>query len=143
MPAPSPALHLRAETPDDLPALSALLQDMALRAGDVAWDAGRRTLALVGNRFRHEDPRRPSRVRCGVTVAFATAARRRNWPTDPDTVLALLAITPDAADDEPDDSALLLSFAAGVSIRLAVECIDVTSDDLSAPFGAAAVPRHR
>ncbi len=142
-PAEAPALHLRGESADDLPALSALLQDMALRAGDVSYDARRRRLSLVGNRYRHEDPARPSRVRCGVTVAFADSARRRNWPADPDTVLALLSVTPDAAEDAPDDSAVLLSFAGGVSLRLSTECIDVTVDDLSGPWGASGRPDHR
>lgn len=142
-PAPSPMLHLRAESPDDLPALSALLQDTALRAGDLAYDPHRRTLSFVGSRFRHEDPRRPSRTRVGVTIAFADAVQRRHWPADPATVLALLSITPDAADGEPDDGALLLTFAAGVAVRLRVECTDVSLDDLGPPWGAAATPRHR
>lgn len=129
------SLRLRAEAAADLPPLSALVQDMIVRAGDVVFDARARRLVLVGNRYRHEDPRRPSRARAGLTIGGVLTARRRGWPTDPETLLALLTV----ADD---GDVLTLRFAAGASIKLRVECVDATLDDLTGPWGAKTTPRH-
>ncbi|QMW23464.1 DUF2948 family protein [Sandaracinobacteroides saxicola] len=128
------ALHLRAENPEDLPALSALVQDMVLKAGDVAFDARRRMLVLVGNRFRWED-RQASRVRSALRIGGVLKASQRRWPADGETVLDLLALTATA-------DSLSLLFADDISIRLRVECIDLTLDDLSGPWGATRRPAH-
>jgi hypothetical protein len=128
-------LHLRAESPADIAALSALLQDTTVRAADIAWEPRARRLTLIGNRFRHEDPRRPSRVRCGLVIAHITDAARRSWPGSGDSMLALLAIRADAEN-------VHLHFAAGALIRLGVETLDLTLDDLSGPWKAVRRPVH-
>lgn len=129
-------LHLRAESLDDLAPLSALAQDMVLRCADIAWDAKGRRLVLIGNRYRHEDPKRPSRCRAGLTFSFVESAKRRGWPADPETPLVLLGIIPESLDT------LVLAFGGGADIRLKVEVVDATLDDLSGPWGAKAVPKH-
>ena len=48
-------LALRAETPDELPILSALCQDAVLTVGDIRYDGTARSLALLVSRFRWED----------------------------------------------------------------------------------------
>ncbi|MGQ5702593.1 DUF2948 family protein [Sandaracinobacteroides sp. A072] len=133
-------LHLRAEDRDDLAAISALVQDMAVKTGDIGWFPRRRELVLLGNRFRHEAAdrdRAPTRIRSALRISFVDAVRRRAWPESQDRVLALLALTEEDAGD-----ALLLSFAGGPMLKLSTEVIDVTLEDISGPWGARAVPDH-
>jgi hypothetical protein len=129
------ALRLRAESADDLPTLSALVQDMVLKAGDVHYDAKARRLTLVGNRFRRES-RQPSRVRSALRIDFLDGLQRRGWPASSDAILALLAIV------TGDDAALELRFAGGTSLRGTAECIDITMEDLSGPWGTRREPDH-
>ncbi len=59
----------------------------------------------------------------------------RYGPTD-GGVLPLLAVT------REDDGTLLLAFGGGTALRLHVEAVDATLEDLSGAWGALAVPRH-
>jgi hypothetical protein len=134
-------LLLRAETPDDLIILSACVQDMVVKLADIAWQPGQRRLVLLGNRFRWEDMARGpktgtvSRVRSGLRFDFVERVQRRNWPTQRDAVLPLLAVT-------FEDGGLVLSFGGGAMLRLWQEVLDVTLEDVSGPWGAAGVPDH-
>lgn len=144
-------LLLRAETPDDLILVSACTQDMAVLAKDFAWQPRRQRLVLLGNRFRWEDAARgpkkggsATRVRSALRFDHVLAVQRRNWPTAADAVLPLLSIT---FDDEEKAAgragvSLLLSFGGGAALRLRQDGLDATLEDLSGPWGAAAIPDH-
>lgn len=136
-------LLLRAEEPDDLILLSACTQDMAIVARDIVWQPKQRRLLLIGNRFRWENaalgPKQggnATRVRSTLRFDYVATVQRRDWPLSPDAVLPLLSITFDEED------ALLLSFGGGAAIRLSQEVLDVTLEDISGAWGAAAVPDH-
>ncbi len=134
----SARLHLRAESPDDLNPLSALVQDMAVKAQDIGWSGSGRRLVLLGNRYRWETAASDggTRVRCALRFDFVDQVQRRNWPVAGDAVLAVLAITREA------ENALLIAFSGGLMLRLTIETLDVTLEDLSGPWGAIGVPRH-
>ena len=127
-------LRLRAETAEDLPALSALVQDMAILANDIAFDARRRRLSLMGNRYRWEAAT-PTRVRTAVRVDHVQGLQHRAMPDDPRAVLALLAMAQEGEH-------LVLTFAGGSMLRARIETLDVTMDDVAGPWGARAVPDH-
>lgn len=130
----SERLHLRAEAAEDVPALSALVQDMTVVAGDVAFDARARRLVLIGNRFRHEASE-PTRVRSALRIDFVDHLRRLEWPEEREAVLPLLAILEDGGQLE-------LAFGGGTLLRADVEVVDITLEDISGPWGALATPRH-
>lgn len=131
-------LHLRAEDVSDLPALSALVQDFVLRAGDIAFDRRGRRLLLIGNRFCWEASR-PARARTALLVSSLLRLERRAWPADPATMLELLAVE---AEPEGNDWLLRLSFAGGPALRATAECIDLLLDDLTHPWPTPRVPGH-
>jgi hypothetical protein len=133
-------LNLRAESAEDLPPLSALVQDMALMAGDVGYDARARRLVIIGNRFRWEAPDPPTRVRSLLRFEFIDRAQRRMWPALGEEVFSLLAI--EAEETEGGRAFLTLAFSGGPTLRLEAEVIDVTLVDLAGPWDAAATPRH-
>jgi hypothetical protein len=127
-------LTLIGQTTDDLPAISALLQDATLRVVDVGYDRRARRLALLVNRYRWESATR-SRVRAALRLETVAAVQRQNWPTAPDAVLNLLSLT-------QDGDWLVLTFAAGAALRARVEVIEIVLEDLSAPWETGREPSH-
>lgn len=128
-------LLLRAEDGEDLKILSACVQDMAVKPVDVAWHPRQRRLVLVGNRYRWE-AKAPTRIRSALRFEGVLRVERREWPAEGHAVLPLLAVTADGDDQ------LLLAFGGGTALRLHVEAVDATLEDLSGPWGAVAVPLH-
>ena len=130
----SERLHLIGHEANDIPVLSALLQDAAVRVDDIAFDAKARRFVLVANRYCWERDV-PTRTRSAVRVEGVMRAQRKEWPTDGKAVLELLAI-------RADEAGLTLDFAGGPSVRLETECIDLVLEDLAGPWGARTMPRH-
>ena len=133
------ALHIRGESADDVPEISALVQDMAVKAGELAWLPAQRRLALVGNRFRWE-AKDATRVRSALRIDHVRSAQRLHWPPDGALVLALLAIE---TAIEAEGERLTLIFSGGAALRLEAEVIDISLDDISGPWGASSRPKHR
>lgn len=127
-------LRLIGQEADDVPVISALMQDAAVRVDDIVFDARAHRFALVANRYRWEADV-PSRVRAALHFDGVSRAQRRGWPTDPEAVLALLAI-------RADQGGVTLDFSGGASVRLEAEVIDLVLEDLSGPWGTRTVPRH-
>lgn len=127
-------LHLIAQSAEDLPALSALLQDATLRLADIALDRRGRRLACLVNRYRWEAAQ-PSRVRAALRIEGVEQVQRLRWPTDRAAVLDLLSLT-------LEEGFLHLHFAGGPAIRVRAECVDVILEDMGAAWPTAHVPRH-
>lgn len=136
-------LHLLASDADELATVSALVQDMTVRAGEAGWRPRQRRMVLLGNRFRHEAPETPTRVRCALRFEHVLKAERREWPDEPDAILPLLAVTAEPAGPAEGVQLLLLSFGGGAAIRLTVDSIDLVLEDIAGPWGVTAVPDHR
>jgi len=131
---PDERLTLLGQSSEDLPLLSAVLQDAILRAPDIAFDRRARRLVLLVNRYRHEAGG-GTRVRNALRLETVTAVQRRNWPTRPEAVLVLLGIDQQA-------EWLRLTFAAGTQLRARAEAIDIVVEDLGPPWPTTHVPRH-
>jgi hypothetical protein len=132
-----PNLRLLATDAGDLTAISTLLQDAILRAGDMAWEPRARRVGLLVARYRWEDRGQPSRVRCLVTLRAVERVERHAWPDDPQTPLVLLSMRADAPGQ------LRLDCAGGAGLRLTVEVVDATLDDAGAPWPVRRRPAHR
>lgn len=133
-------LNLRAESAEDIAPLSAVVQDMALMAGDVGFDPKSRRVLILGNRFRWEAPDPPTRMRSMLRIEFVDRAQRKDWPALGEEVFSLLAIE---AEEEADGRGVLtLLFSGGPSLRLEVEVIDMTLTDVAGPWEAVRRPEH-
>lgn len=128
-------LTLLASTAEDVPVLSALVQDAIIRAGDVGFDRAGRRLVLIASRYRWEAGDR-TRVRSGLRVETVRAVQQQRWPRDAETRLALLSIAAEG------DSHVVLAFAGGVSLKAEVECVDLVLEDLSGPWEVRHHPDH-
>lgn len=141
-------LRLRAETPEDLAVLSALLQDAVAQTSEITWAPRQRRFSLLLNRFRWEDVpaaerqgRSFERVRAVLAIDDVRAARTLGIdPKDRDVVLALLAL--DFAAGADGTGLLSLVFAGDGEIALDVECLDLRLVDVTRPYLARSLPRH-
>jgi hypothetical protein len=128
-------LTLLASTADDVPVLSALVQDAIVRAGDVGFDRVGRRLVLIASRYRWEADDR-TRVRSGLRIETVGSVQHQNWPRDPETRLAMLSVTADG------DNHVILAFSGGSGLKADVECIDLVLEDLSGPWAVRHHPQH-
>ena len=140
----SKPLRLLAQDQDDVPVISALVQDAVVRPAEVCLDARARRFVLLMNRFRWEDAaEEPRRVRTALRIEGVMKATRKAWPSaaDKDAVLELLAIT--VMPHEEGAATLELDFAGPAAVRLEVECVEILLEDLTEPWPARAKPAHK
>lgn len=143
-------LSLRAEDADDLAIISALVQDAVLPVTEIGWDAPRRRLALLVNRFRWEDAeaaereKRPyERVQALLVLSDVTRLASDGIDRgDKDTVLSLLALDWEAGED--GTGVIQLRFAGDGTLAASVETISVDLRDVTRPYAAPSgkMPRH-
>jgi Protein of unknown function (DUF2948) len=125
-------LHLLVQSDEDVPALSALVQDAAVWRADITYDPVARRLILLMARYCWED-KSPTRSRAALRIDHVFAVQQRGL--DQPRVLDLLSIT----YDEPH---MHLIFAGSAALRLQVETIDMTLDDFGEPWQAITTPKH-
>ncbi|KAA5804683.1 DUF2948 family protein [Alkalicaulis satelles] len=137
------ALRLIAQNPEDLPVLSAALQDAAGTLGDFQYEPKARRFTLALNRYRWEGPARGrgERVRAALQIGSVLSVRSQRLKQGArDAVVNLLALSFEPG--EAPGGALILTFSGGGALRLEVECIDAALADVSRPWRAMARPGH-
>lgn len=143
-------LALRAESPDDLAILAALVQDAVLPAAEIRWEAKARRLALLINRFRWEDKaeaeaaRRPyERVQSLLVISGVTGVASQGIDRhDADLVLSMLDLT---FEPEAEGAGrVVLTLAGDGAIAASVECLEVDLRDVTRPYRAVSgrAPAH-
>ena len=146
-------LRLIAQGAEDLPVLSALLQDAVGTAGDVAWLRARRRFALFLGRFRWEDKDRAraagrpfERVRAVLLAEHVTAVRAAGLsPQDRDAVFAVLSVEWQGSEDPEDPSGTLRIILSGDGeIAVDAEYLDLRLEDVTRPYAAPSglAPEH-
>ena len=142
-------LKLAALDADDLAVISAHMQDAVVLVGDMKFVPNRSQFAIVANRFDWEQAENGSgkdeayqRRRTGLHFNRVVSARANgiNQKRE-DGVLELLSITFEEGEEAPSGE-IVLSFAAGGTLRLSVECIEVQLSDLGASWPTRNKPEH-
>ena len=134
-------LRLVAVDAADLSIISAQMQDALLLRSDMQFEPKRRRFSLVANRFLWADL--PGKKRCRVGLHFDDVTSVQVQGFDhmaPLKVLSLLAIS--FQKDAGLAGSVKLSFSAGVTMRLKVDCINAMLADLSGPWSATRIPEH-
>jgi hypothetical protein len=143
-------LRLIALDTEDLAVLSAHVQDAVLKLQDVKWLPREKRFVAAMNRFVWEmtagKPRARVHQRRRTALSFARVDGVKSIGVDlkaPATVLSLLAIRfeGDGEGDGPSGD-IVLEFAGGASIRLAVECVEAQLSDLGPAWSTLHAPRH-
>jgi hypothetical protein len=127
-------ITLLGQNAEDLPTISALLQDATLRTEDLRFDRRGRRLVLLVNRYRWE-AREPSRARAALRIETVDAVQQQNWPRAADGVLNLLSLA-------QEGDWIVLNFSAGSALRAKVEVVEILLEDLAAPWATDRVPQH-
>lgn len=140
-------LRLVALDAEDLAVLSAHVQDAVLKVGDMRWMPREQRFILAMNRFawdaegggrrRGEYQRRRSALHFARVQAVRSTGINR---AATDSVLELLAILFEPRASPSGD--VLLDFAGGATIRLAVECVEAQLTDLGPAWSTPHRPRH-
>jgi len=143
-------LRLIAQDPDDVPVISALVQDAVFPATEMRFDAKRRQFALLVNRFRWEDRARAERagrpyerVQSLLVANDARAVASSGIDRgDADIVLSLLSL--DFAPGPDGTGTLTLWLAGDGAVRIDVECLDLALRDVTRPYVAPSgkAPQH-
>jgi hypothetical protein len=134
-------LRLSALDTEDLAIISAQMQDAVLLAGDMRYDPKRRQFVALANRFAWDDQATPQRRRTGLHFDRVLSVKTLNMShLEKDEVLSLLSVT--FAELDAPSGEVLLAFAEGATIRLAVECLECQMSDLGPAWAAIAVPHH-
>jgi hypothetical protein len=134
-------LKLTALDAEDLGVISAQMQDALMRAGDLAYDRKRRQFALVASRFAWDEARTRQRRRTGLHFDRVTAVKSLHLDRrDPEVILSLLSVG--FVETDAPAGEIVLTFSGGATLRLAVECIEASLQDLGPAWEAARTPGH-
>ena len=133
---------------EDLAVLSAHVQDAVVKVEDVKWLPSDGHLVLAINRFAWEATpsgswRRRDYQRRRSALHFARVGKVQSAGIDRaarDTVLALLAVRFEPRNSPSGE--IVLDFAGGAAIRLAVEVLEVQLTDLGPAWSTPVAPRH-
>ncbi|OLP45846.1 DUF2948 family protein [Rhizobium oryziradicis] len=131
---------------DDLTILSAHMQDAVFKPGDVDYAARAGIFSVSVNRFVWEKAKRKDksfeRRRAVLTMKRVQAVRSIGFDrTDKEQVLSLLALNFRQRGDGPEGT-LELVCAAGATIALDVECIEVQLADVGGAWETTSLPNH-
>lgn len=140
-------LRLIALDTEDLAVISAYVQDAVLKLLDVTWLPGEKRFVMAMNRFAWElsvgrGTRKRQHQRRRAALSFARVEGVKSVGIDlkaKEKVLSLLAIR---FEGEGPSGDIVLEFAGGASIRLAVECVEVQLSDLGPAWSTLHAPRH-
>jgi len=143
-------LSLRAETPEDLGVIAALVQDAVLPVTEIRWEAKARRLALLINRFRWEDKaaaeaeRRPfERVQSLLVLSDVTSIASQGFDRrDGELVLSILDLGWEPGLDGA--GRVIVTLAGDGAIAVSVECLAVDLRDVTRPYAAVSgrAPHH-
>ncbi len=128
-------LRLIAQEADDLPAVAALIQDAALRAGDLTYETSGRHFTVRMNRYCHEaNSPVPLRAPSVLRISCVTKVQMRGFdPKQAGQALSLLDIAAEPADAPAHILTLRFAGEGSPDVRIEVECIDILLLDLAAP----------
>lgn len=125
-------LHLLAQSAEDVPALSAVVQDAAVRRVDISYDPRARRVVVLMARYCW-DVDTPTRSRCALRIDHVMGMQQRGM--DDATTLELLSLSVHGTQ-------VHLTFAGKATLRLHIETIDMALDDFGEPWQAIRVPKH-
>lgn len=136
-------LKLKAQAEEDLAVLSAALEGAISSPGELGYSSANRVFTLTASRFMWEQKTKSAsyRVRTGLYCSDVLSVKASGINQDQKEVaLELLSLECTAGDE---GSAILdLNFASGGTIRLELECIDLTLTDVGDPWGTDKIPSH-
>ncbi len=136
---PKPLKLIAAEI-EDMEILSAALEGMITSPGEMSYLKSARAFTVMGSRFKWEDVAKGPettngwlRIRSGLYFGDVMGVKSTGISQkDPTEVLELLSLSIHLGEDGQAD--ISLNFAGGGTLRLTMECINVTLTDTGEPW---------
>jgi len=133
-------LRLIARDEEDLRVISACVQDAVFAGDQIHWDAKKRALTVLINRFRWEDAaRRTERVRALLRIDGVLRVQSSGVSRDADVVLSALALSWAPGADGAGRVELVL--AGDGALGMDVECLELSLADVTRPYDAPSKTR--
>ncbi len=141
----SEGLKLKAAEAEDVTILSSALEGAITSPGEMGYASQSRSFTLTASRFMWEKKNKTSsqnkRIRTGLHCADVLSVKALGLSQDkPTEAMELLDIECKAGEDGQAD--LLVHFAGGATLKLSVECIDITLTDVGDAWDTDHVPHH-
>lgn len=142
----SEPIKLAAMLAEDIPVLSAHIQDAVVKLGDISYEPGKGRLIMAMNRFVWENSKDKSaktheRRRAILHFDHVTGLQQKNLKTAaPDAVLNLLALQ--FSEHDAPSGSIDLTFSGGGAMRINVECLEIRLTDLDAAWATTNLPSH-
>jgi hypothetical protein len=139
---------LLAQGREDVALIRPLVQDALIRRTDIDWRPRAGRLALLLTRLRHEVPLPPTRISSLWLMRGVVRVAARGFAGVDDTLPLVLLSVSVVPGRDPDDPAatVMLHFASGDAaprdLKVVVEAIDWSLEDVSEPWPAQATPDH-
>lgn len=134
-------LKLIAQAGADIAVISAYLQDAVVARADMAYLKEQRVFALVGNRYKWEEPEAQLRVRMGLRCHGVAAVQYKPLAAQAG-ILSLMCLSFYPKTATSSEGQLHLVFAGAGEIRLDVEACEVILEDIGEPWPARGRPQH-
>lgn len=129
-------VSLRALEAEDVPVISALVQDGIFPITEMRYDRPRRRFAVLLNRYRWEHQGRrtpPERVQSLLVIEDALKVASQGLDrSDADLVLSILALDWQAGEDGM--GCLTLTLAGDGTVAVDVEALEITLRDVTRPY---------
>ena len=133
-------LRLIAHSAEDIPVVSAAVQDAILKVGDIRFDKKRRFLSIRLSRFRHESPE-ATRIETGLRIDGVLDVKSKGIDrSDADGLAVLLGVKFNKAN--PPGGDIEITFAGGGVMLLSVEAVDIMLADVGEPRTTKSIPNH-
>lgn len=135
-------LKLKAVDLDDLPVLSAAVQDALVPMTDMAFIEADRSFVMVANRFRWEQSKAESfsRTHAGLRIDHVRKVQFQGMdPAHRDRIQELMTVS---CNDVSSPVVVMLHFSGGGKVRLEVERLEVTLEDFGEPWPTQWKPEH-
>ncbi|MFK0331093.1 DUF2948 family protein [Rhizobium sp. NPDC090275] len=139
-------LKLVALDSEDLAVVSAHTQDSVFKVADLSWSPRDHQFSIAANRFVWEEAgaKRKGFERRRAAIVFKRVLAVRSVGINQknrEDVLSLLAIRFEQKGEGPEGT-VQIDLAAGATIALDVECIEVQLADIGGAWETASKPRH-
>ncbi|MBO9122635.1 MULTISPECIES: DUF2948 family protein [unclassified Rhizobium] len=139
-------LKLVALDSEDLAVVSAHTQDSVFKVADLSWSPRDHQFSIAANRFVWEEvgAKRKGFERRRAAIVFKRVLAVRSVGINQknrEDVLSLLAIRFEQKGEGPEGT-IQIDLAAGATIALDVECIEVQLADIGGAWETASKPRH-
>jgi hypothetical protein len=136
-------LKLIALDKDDIPIVSAHLQDAVIKVADVVWRPAENRLVLGLNRFDWESANDGTFRRRRAALRFdrvRSVKCRGVGCEDKEAILNLLAV--EFMETDTPSGVVTLFFSGGPALRIDVECLEVELKDLGPVWTTVQCPAH-